>query len=315
MVWVYVNSCVFLLLFFLIGFWCIWGNGSHDPGHYDLLHNVYVQVSGWKRFLLMDPCYAYDLYPYPQGHPMDRCSRADLEAPNFQSFPKLRKVRAIEAILGPGDVLILPCGWYHHVQSLTEDSMSVSFWFSQGAFPRVGTEISPLNSLQRLLLCREVEGILLLLKGVQGLSESYRTMRKLLLHGQSNGEDPLDSLDPQEVYSCSWILWRVNQATRLGRELLWALADTARFDGLKFHAKKGWAVLRREFELSPFGSFMFLGLRFCLAQHWHVGICWDGPFLCGNAQALVVCARNVWSDYASFLGGVKLDFEFHLKRT
>lgn len=241
----------------------------------------------------MDPCYAYDLYPYPQGHPMDRCSRADLEAPNFQSFPKLRKVRAIEAILGPGDVLILPCGWYHHVQSLTEDSMSVSFWFSQGAFPRVGTEISPLNSLQRLLLCREVEGILLLLKGVQGLSESYRTMRKLLLHGQSNGEDPLDSLDPQEVYSCSWILWRVNQATRLGRELLWALADTARFDGLKFHAKKGWAVLRREFELSPFGSFMFLGLRFCLAQHWHVGICWDGPFLCGNAQALVVCARNV----------------------
>ena len=42
--------------------------------------------------------------------------------------------------------------------------------------------------------------------------------------------------------------------------------------------------------------------------------CWDGPFLCGNAKALVVCARNVWSDYTSFLGGVKLDLEFHYKK-
>ena len=208
-----------------------------------MLHNAYVQVSGWKRFLLIDPCYAYDLYPYPQGHPMDRCSRADLEAPDFQSFPKLRRVRAVEAILGPGDVLILPCGWYHHVQSLTEDSISVSFWFSQKAVP-VGKEISPLNSLQRLLLCREVEGILLLLKGVEGLHESYKTMRKLLLplHGEDGGKpelDPFDSLDPQEVFSCSWLLWRVHQATQLfSRELLKALADTARFDGLKFHGKR-----------------------------------------------------------------------------
>lgn len=96
------------------------------PCHYDLLHNAYVQVKGWKRFLLIDPRYSYGLYPFPQGHPMDRCARADLEHPDYQRFPRLSEVQVVEAVLGPGDVLILPCGWYHHVQSLTEDSLSAT---------------------------------------------------------------------------------------------------------------------------------------------------------------------------------------------
>jgi len=99
-----------------------------------LLHNAYVQVKGWKRFLLLDPCHGYDLYPYPQGHPMDRCARADLEDPDLVRFPRLARVRALEATLGPGDVLVLPCGWWHHVQSLTEDSISVTSLVVSGRF-------------------------------------------------------------------------------------------------------------------------------------------------------------------------------------
>lgn len=99
-----------------------------------MLHNAYVQVKGWKRFLLLDPCHGYDLYPYPQGHPMDRCARADLEDPDLVRFPRLARVRALEATLGPGDVLVLPCGWWHHVQSLTEDSISVTSLVVSGRF-------------------------------------------------------------------------------------------------------------------------------------------------------------------------------------
>ena len=143
------------------------------PCHYDLLHNAYVQVKGWKRFLLIDPSYSYGLYPYPQGHPMDRCARADLEHPDYQSFPKLAEVRAVEALMGPGDVLILPSGWYHHVQSLSEDSLSVSFWFT---LPPQAPAQAPLSSLERLLLQREVEKLLLLLHGAPKLAQSFRRL-------------------------------------------------------------------------------------------------------------------------------------------
>ena len=59
---------------------------------------------------------------------MDRCAQADLESPDFARFPQaqgqasgkskfplccrsLQAVRAVEAVLGPGDLLVLPAGW------------------------------------------------------------------------------------------------------------------------------------------------------------------------------------------------------------
>ncbi|CAK9032712.1 unnamed protein product [Durusdinium trenchii] len=187
------------------------------PCHYDLLHNAYVQVKGWKRFLLIDPRYSYGLYPFPQGHPMDRCARADLEHPDYQRFPRLSEVQVVEAVLGPGDVLILPCGWYHHVQSLTEDSLSVSFWFSRASpsardldGPRAG---SVLSSLERILLAREVEALLLLLWGASGLAKAFQTLRSLW-------EFPAE-MDPEMALTCAYLVWRLRRA--LGRldETVW----------------------------------------------------------------------------------------------
>ena len=159
------------------------------PCHYDLLQqlggpfkgveqqfrNCYVQLRGWKRFLLLDPCYLKHLEPYPQGHPMDRCARLDLEH---------RGPGCVEATLGPGDALILPAGWWHHVQSLTDDSVSISFWFQAPLTVSIASS-SPLpDALERLRLARAAEALLLLLRGPQGLKAAYEVLRGMLLEDE-----------------------------------------------------------------------------------------------------------------------------------
>lgn len=153
------------------------------PCHYDLLQqlgrfrgvqahlrNCYVQLRGWKRFLLLDPCHGKDLHPYPQGHPMDRCARVDLE---------LEGPGCVEATLGPGDALLLPAAWWHHVQSLTDDSLSLSFWFQAPAV--VG---SVPCGLERLRLARAVEALLLLLRGPKRLKAAYQALRGAVAGGE-----------------------------------------------------------------------------------------------------------------------------------
>ncbi|CAE7024414.1 Hif1an [Symbiodinium sp. KB8] len=205
------------------------------PCHYDMVHNAYVQVRGWKRFLLVDPCYAPNLYAYPLGHPMDRCAQADLEAPDFARFPKLKAVRAVEAVLGPGDLLVLPAGWWHHVQSLTEDSLSVSFWFDEPPLQAMPRAI-PLTSFQRVQLAREAERMLLLVLGTSRLRSAMHTLRNML-GCEDAGCQVQQSSD--EVLACAWLLWRLSYtlgSVEVARSLALAMADDARMSRLKLRS-------------------------------------------------------------------------------
>ncbi|KAF2994184.1 hypothetical protein E8E13_002012 [Curvularia kusanoi] len=62
-----------------------------------------------------------------QHHPQeaDQTNRQAFEA----RFPGFSTASYTEAILGPGDCLYLPPGWWHYVRSLSP-SFSVSFWFN-----------------------------------------------------------------------------------------------------------------------------------------------------------------------------------------
>jgi len=184
------------------------------PCHYDLVHNVYVQVSGWKRFLLLDPEYANCLYPYPVAHPMDRCARADLEKPDFERFPLLGCARAVEAVLGPGDALVLPAGWWHHVQSLTEDSISVSFWFQDDLTGRAAVQKSLVegpssvrlaSGLDHVLLAREAERMLIKVVGPAEVQQALGQLRGLL--GSSDAPKP----NSEQLLPCTFVLWRLTR--------------------------------------------------------------------------------------------------------
>lgn len=54
---------------------CVPGKGAATPAHYDLYHNMYLQLEGRKRFLLFPPAQWQQLYPYPLLHPGGRASQ------------------------------------------------------------------------------------------------------------------------------------------------------------------------------------------------------------------------------------------------
>lgn len=57
-------------------------------------------------------------------------SAVDVEAPDLALHPRFAEASGthLDAVLGPGDALYIPAGWWHYVRSITP-SFTVNFWF------------------------------------------------------------------------------------------------------------------------------------------------------------------------------------------
>jgi hypothetical protein len=95
--------------------------GTVTPLHHDLTNNLFAQIHGRKRFLLV-PSYQLP-YLYNDRHVF---TDVDPEAVDLDKHPLFAKARVHEVVLGPGEVLFLPIGWWHHVRAL-DASISVSY--------------------------------------------------------------------------------------------------------------------------------------------------------------------------------------------
>ncbi|WP_426102219.1 cupin-like domain-containing protein [Massilia sp. TSP1-1-2] len=100
--------------------------GTVTPLHCDYDDNIFAQVWGTKRIFLAPPHHDQFLYP-SEANAILFGSPFNPEAPDFDTFPQARQATMIECIVGPGELLYVPAGWYHQVRALTF-SLSANRW-------------------------------------------------------------------------------------------------------------------------------------------------------------------------------------------
>lgn len=103
---------------------------SLTPLHFDCLltHNLFFQVMGRKRFILLDHSQLPRCYRYRW-----RWCEVDAENPDFARHPLYRDAQVRECIVGPGDLLYLPPGMLHHVRSLDSTLSFNVDWHTRGS--------------------------------------------------------------------------------------------------------------------------------------------------------------------------------------
>jgi lysine-specific demethylase 8 len=107
--------------------------GTCSGLHSDLKDNVFAQITGAKRVFLVPLRETHLVYPY-----LDNIvnSRVDPEHLDVERFPRFRRARVFSTVVGPGDVLYIPRGWWHYLRSETP-SVSINHWFGEPIPARV----------------------------------------------------------------------------------------------------------------------------------------------------------------------------------
>lgn len=106
--------------------------GTLTPLHRDDTDNLFAQVWGQKSFILAAPHHRPALGTWstsPKGG-LDGCD-FNPDAADYQRFPAARDVPFLRVVLQAGDLLFLPEGWFHQVESVST-SLSVNFWVNSG---------------------------------------------------------------------------------------------------------------------------------------------------------------------------------------
>ncbi|NRF65776.1 cupin-like domain-containing protein [Aquincola sp. S2] len=109
------------------------GNRTRIAAHQDLPANLACVVAGRRRFTLFEPGEVGNLYigPLdftPAGQPV---SLVDITAPDLDRFPRYADAarRARGAELAPGDAILIPSLWWHHVEATTPFNALVNYWW------------------------------------------------------------------------------------------------------------------------------------------------------------------------------------------
>ncbi len=118
----------------------VWLGAKTRSGlHYDYLDNFFAQIYGEKRALLVTPTAARCLYPF--GDNVTK-SQVSPEHPDLVKHPRFKNAVLHEAVVGPGDVLFIPKGWWHYFAA-QEVSISLNCWY--------GFPLSPLHDVRTMM--------------------------------------------------------------------------------------------------------------------------------------------------------------------
>jgi hypothetical protein len=129
----------------------IWISGSNSIGplHYDLENNVHAVIKGKKRFRLFDFQQTPRLYANSVLSFSPQYSQISPDKPDYERFPKFREATGYDVTLQPGEMIYMPTGLWHQVETL-EPSIAINFW--------LGRNLLKVSTL-RLLFPMTVAGI------------------------------------------------------------------------------------------------------------------------------------------------------------
>ena len=115
----------------VVSFWL--GSQARIAAHYDFPSNLACVVAGERRFTLLPPEQLGNLYvgpldKTPSGQPI---SLVDFAQPDLARHPRFAEAmrHAKTAALQPGDALLIPSMWWHHVESLAPFNLLVNYWW------------------------------------------------------------------------------------------------------------------------------------------------------------------------------------------
>lgn len=115
----------------LVSIWL--GNQSRVAAHFDAPDNLACCVAGHRTFTLfpieqIDNLYVGPIDFTPSGQMI---STVDFKNPDYDKHPKFKQAleHAQVANLEPGDALIIPSMWWHHVESHDSFNVLVNYWW------------------------------------------------------------------------------------------------------------------------------------------------------------------------------------------
>ncbi len=119
------------------------GTGGIVPLHFDPQQNLLIQIAGTKDVTLCPPIDLECFYPYKMyidGHQTSRVN--DIHAPDLARFPRFGEVPQYRSKLERGEMLFIPCYWWHqvHTEAL---AISLNLWYAPGTRYLMGHRYGP----------------------------------------------------------------------------------------------------------------------------------------------------------------------------
>ncbi len=93
--------------------------GTFPYVHYDYmgLHALINQLVGEKEFIVVPPWQTDCVYPDPRNPWVSQVN--DLKNPDLKRFPKAANATVLSFVVGPGETMFIPNGWWHTTVSRT----------------------------------------------------------------------------------------------------------------------------------------------------------------------------------------------------